>query len=607
MHRVCMTVLPVSLLVHICATAVLLANHVHTRWAYVAVDIAIVVFACIKAIQLATLRSSPLLLTTSTQDTAQDPAKRAGGKDPLLLYVAGLGFLLLMIGIRYNYSGYVYDGTVTQLVEHTRIATPFFSDEWAFAGYVHDVTTQYRLPNLNPLVEDSRQLYNFLSPYIILVAGLVVSTGLDIFAQYWILVLIFQIFFLYTCFVWFRSCSISTEWSVVGIALLILIPQSNILPGIWVMLPAFVALPFIFWAYKNFAEYNFTLSYRYKIYGWLHVLLASVLYPPYAVLMAVYAFFALCIRLRTHVFYLLGFIGTLCGMLLVFLYVADIPVRSDTLRDVIRIIISAAVHKQFVISSPAVWEFVPKIFFITACIGLVCWFKTKNVSVYAKGVSVGLIVFLGVLLSSTYVWGIELILNHQRVVFLILIGMVFMTIVLGEYITRSMLYRNSILLTLVIGLQIVSMTLVPYTKMVKWDGVTIHHTSVDKKIESRPLATDLLPVTLSGRVDGLDVGTSTARFLAAPYVSLAIGAMTSLQPISTVESYVSVAGYQYADFMRLTNCEQRYSKAKELGLTYVVVHHTERVMLDSCTQFGLYKELGSTYVIYNIGVDKSKK
>ena len=204
LNKVLMTVLPVFILCHLVWTLVLLGNNVENRNAYLIGDAFMSFFALIAVLKISLYSSpSPVEYYAPPKHSSALPGaslEKYPRIKPFLVALVIIGSIFLLYSVRSNYTGALYDGTVIEQVTDIRIASPMFSDEWVIAGYVSDTVGRHTLPTFNIFNDTAPAVYNFLAPLISVLAGFMISTGLDIFSHYWLYVLIFQIFFIYVFF-----------------------------------------------------------------------------------------------------------------------------------------------------------------------------------------------------------------------------------------------------------------------------------------------------------------------------------------------------------------------------------------------------------------------
>lgn len=623
-YKALMVVLPVSVLSHMIWTAVLLANNVADRNAYMVSDLVIALCSLVWACRLLIVFSfknpfeyiahdSPVRIPDRLTGHEVGNAVRYSWLKKVMMIVVFIGFFGLLYSVRTNYTGMIFDGVEIHRVEHQKIQTPMLSDEWVMAGYIQDTAERRMLPNFNIFFADFGSIYNFLAPLIVSFAGFIIATGGNMFTQYWIYALLFQCFFIYTFFIFLRKSGISAIGGLLGVFMLLWLPESNLAPGIWVMLPAYMGLPFIWLAYFSLLEYRFAFAYKYKVYMMLNIIVAGLIYPPYLVLVVVYGILLQVMGLKLKIIPILLFFAALAGSLYVTLYAGHMSAGMDHVKDLLRVVWESIVRNRFVISTSELWQYVPVIFFITTLGGVFLWFRSEVVDRELKKFIATTILVLGLMLAGVYVWNIEIILSHQRVVFMCWLGMILTSMFLLDYLGRKVI-RNSTttdtlqygVLTCFILVEVCLLTFFPYTKLVPWSGVTATDTVGEHVLDARPAVTSLFSPDMRDYLNSLMIGTTT-KVLAVPYVNLAIGSMSRLQPISTVDSYISVAGYTYSEFLKLPTCEDRYSKVRELNVSYVVLYQADLFILQGCPGFVLDRQIDSLYYLYRTVVDKSRK
>lgn len=607
-YKAFMVVLPVFVLSHMIWTMVLLANHVTDRNLYVVGDAVIVVCSLIWIFRLLKAFSSK----NPFEGVAVHRTNDGGGLKVVTAIFVFVGFLGLLYSVRTNYTGMVFDGVEIHRVEHKKIQTPMLSDEWVLAGYVQDSAERHVLPSFNPFFVDFGSIYNFLAPLIVSFAGFIISTDGNMFTQYWIYALLFQFFFIYTFFIFLKKSSISTVGSLLGVFILLWLPESNLAPGIWIMLPAYAGLPFIWLAYFALLEYRFAFAYKYKIYMWLNIIVAGLIYPPYLILAVIYSVLLQVIGLKFKIIPVFLFFAALIGSLYVTIYAGHMSAGIDNAKDLLRVVLESMVRSRFVISTAELWHYVPTVLFVTTTGGFVFWFKSEVVDRELKKLVAVTVLILGSMLIGVYIWNVEIILSHQRVVFMCWLGMIMMSVFFFDYLVKKIVKDSFLekfqfgMLVCFIVVEICLITFLPYTRFVPWSGVIATDTVGEHMLDSRPVVTSLFSPDARDYLNSLMIGTTT-KVLAVPYVNLAIGSMSRLQPTSTVDSYISVAGYTYSEFLKLSTCEDRYRKAQELGIAYVVLYEADVPILQNCPRFALDRQIDSLYYMYRTVVDKSRK
>jgi hypothetical protein len=621
-NKILITILPVAVLSHLVWTFLLLVNHVEQRTMYLIGDGVIALWVIVSVFRL----SAQYISTNPLEDVAEQTSvvvstypvleQRAESYRwiKLSLGIAVLiGTIGLLYSVRIQYTGPLYDGTEIQQVVQQHIKGPMFSDEWVLAGYVQETVNRRSIPTFNIFENAPPNIYNFLTPLISALAGFMITTGLDIFSYYWVYIFIFQLFFIYVFFTFLRNCKISGLGSVVGVLLLAFLPESSLAPGIWIMLPAYVGLSFIFLAHAAMQEYRHTYAHRYKVYMWLHIILACLCYPPYLLLSIVYTICLGFARVKLKfVPTLFSFLGGV-ALIGIVLYSAGVEIQIASIQNTLRALWYPLVHSRFGVSTGAIWHYIPYVFFVTAAGGIYAWFRSARIDREMKYMT-GIVLFVGIsLLTATYYGNVEIVLSHQRTVFLCWLFMIVMTVYFLDTVLNTF-FKNKInfgfqcgILGILLMFEILCLTIMPYSRLVRWQGVVATADTGELLFEARPVVTSIFPDDIRYQLEEFTTGTSTARILAAPYVNLAVGAMTDLQPISTADSYVSIAGPSYANFIAIPSCKDKYNKAIEWNLNYLIVHKTEQSLIQNCPEFSLIKQINPYYYMYRVTVDKSRK
>lgn len=599
LQDVLIKILPISILLHIVWTSILLAGTVSGRTPYIVGDSIILGIVIISVLKSWITYSDRMPLEYYSRPGNLEVGRPDQWMQRILVAIGFIGAILMLYSVRLQYVGPLYDGTTIQQVSGERITAPMFSDEWVIAGYIADTARKHALPTFNIFDDQLPPVYNFLAPLVIGMAGIGITTGLDVFEYYWLYVFIFQIFFVFVFYIFLRACKISSIGSLIGVVLLVFLPESNFSPGIWIMLPAYIALPFLFLAYLSHIQYQFVFAYRFKVYAALSLVVAFLAYPPYLVLAIVYAVLLCIIRMKwTFIPSVISGIGLLT-LVYFTAFSTGIDIRALNVETVLRILWDPVVHARFAVSTGAVWSYIPFVFFGTTIVGIYFWFKSLEIDRGLKEWMAASVVIVLSLLGATYYGNVEVILSHQRVVFLAWILMIILTAFCIDA-WKIIFLRNRPhpsypywALGILIGGQVLFLTAVPYTTLVRWKGVFVGGEFGTTGLEVRPVATKIFEEDVR-KVIVQAVPGGTGTVFASPYVSLALGALTSLRPLATADAYISLSGPSYAQFLRSGVCEE----AERAG--WLVVHTSDLDKVQKCQNLVFIRQIPPVYHLYRV-------
>lgn len=617
--------LPFAGIAHIVLSLCLLGLHVGGRAAYLIGDMAILAAwaACMVALSprlMPSLRPTPapsLTGLSSTTPRLVDRAKKA------LPGIAVCLSILMLWSVRLDYAGPAYDGSIVIDATDARTALPIFSDEWLMSGFAKKTMEKRTLPIFDPLKREFEHRDNFLAPLISGIAGLSISLGIDPVRSYWIFVFAFQAAFASIFYFFLRTFRLSTFSAALGTVLLICLPESNLAPGIWVMLPAYVGLAFLIAGLAlGQAEWPIAhSSVRMRRSGIAaNLALASIVYPPYLILIAIYLF----VTNRKSPERLAWFAAIAAVGIFFIIKSTGMKFGLNTLLPLAETVWRMAVHERFASSTPAIWKFIPAAFFLTASIGYAVILKRGDLSASHKRV-VGLgVPFFGTLAIVTYAFDKEVLLSHQRSVFIFWLLMIVATCAFVDRFSQVALKKIArfrsrdvealvsraaspsaivphIALIGLISVQAAMLALGAYQDLPPWRGVVADVDPIIGPIASRPIMLRMLPDEYAERVAPL----GSLRFIADPYVSLALGATTGLEPVSATPSFMSISGPTLADLRDAGTCADKIEFAKRQGISLLIAHVSDLSIASCATPLSGMRlrsdiDLGDRYSLYQI-------
>jgi hypothetical protein len=576
--------------------------------------------------------------------------------------------LLLSIGllwsVRWHYTGDIYDGVEVGRLpdlnyvpflplpgqskfssgpfQPQRLTLPAFSDEWVVAGFVQKTTARHTMPDFHPLDDSIAPAENPLAPLILLLSAVMRYSGIDIVGQYFLYVFAFQLLFVLAFFLFLRACRVSVLSSLIGVMALLFLPESNVMPGIWVMLPAYVGAIFLmlsFWFLARASRISMAINGDFKqdpdekkrkqkrsvlisnIFATLSLLIGCVLYPPFVVVACVYVFLALFRKAsasRVSVFLVL-----LVVAVIIFVKTIGVHLYADNIVPLLVSFTKILMHARFGISTVGVWGYLPVWFYVLAMIGTWVWFAseggfvgatetTTQVGSKEKIVMAFCLLLIAGLLILTYAFDIELMLSHQRLVFFAWLIMIAMAAYALDRLWKYRWLSNAAFVLLIAG-QIWLGVSGMYQNLVPWRGVVTRADVLFDSVAASPVMTDMLPIDFESRIAAVISGKVSAKsaevsakeeagqkpkLLAPPHVALAIAATTDMPPVSTVDSIVSVKGPSFDDFRILPSCERRYDFVKKNQATHVLVHTSDEFLIKNCPQFKYVMPMGMHYDLY---------
>lgn len=547
----------------------------------------------------------------------------------------------LLWSVRLNFTGYSYDGTLVQKESHASLALPAFSDEWVIAGFVQKTAERGGLPNFHPLDSSIPPAENMLAPLVMLLALVMKVTGVDIVTHYFAYAFAFQALFVLAFYAFMRACRISRPASLIGLCMLLLLPASNIMSGIWIMLPSYIGIIFLMIAYACLAKRNAIAGFAFdgnaapdiqwrrtrkawSALGFASLLIGCVIYPPFLMLASIYAVWFF-IKNSSYVW--LGiFLIALAAIAFGFIKIVGVPMHVDNIIPFWHSFSNVLIHSRFGVSTAAVWTYVPVLFYICAISGLFLWFaKPRNADQFGEKSIIGYCIFACVaLLVLPYCFDREFVLGHQRAVFILWIIMIAMASYALERMAKRVLKADvsaketgkgrtiSALTNAAIGAIILVQCIVlfsnAYPSMPRWQGIATIADPMMEQISATPVMTNMLPVDFEKTIDSVlaryAAGQSTAHaskrpaLLSEPHLALAISATTDMAPVSTVDSIVSVAGPSYTEFAALESCDQKYAFMKKNAATHVLIHDIEGRFVAGCNRFAHIADLKPHYLLY---------
>lgn len=585
----------------------LLGFHVQGRVAYLIGDIVILIaWICFLASCSPRPRSkfAPAFVPQAEAPGAESFFKKHGRK---ILAMAAVCMTILMLwSVRLGYTGPAYDGVRNIDVVDERIRLPIFSDEWLMSGLALKSIEKRTLPLFDPLKREFEHRDNFLAPLISGISGLSISAGIDPVKSYWIFVFAFQALFASVFYFFLRTFRLSMPAAVLGTMSLICLPESNLSPGIWVMLPAYVGLVFMLAAFALIqAEWpDAHSSIRMRRSGVAaNLVLASLIYPPYFILIAAYLF----MTNRKSPERLAWFAAIVAGGIFFLIKSTGMQFGWNTVMPLAETVGRMVMHERFASSTAAIWKLIPVAFFVAATMGYVTILKKTDLSAnHKKLIGIGIPAF-GILALCTYVFDKEILLSHQRTVFIAWLLMIVPVCAFvdrfARVVARGRAYprAGAIAMLALIGGQAALLAFGAYQGIPPWRGVTATVDAIIGPIASRPIMLRMLPDGYAKQISLLP----NMRFIADPYVSLAIGATTGLEPVSATASFMGITGPTLADLKKKKTCEEKMAFADEHGISFVIMHVSDQ-FLAGCDPRGPRSglradiDLGDRYSLYQI-------
>ncbi len=608
---------PIAGLLHMFLAIGLLWLNIESRAAYIIGD---------SLIALAWIGSFVFLLAKNKP--AKDKLSQAGQAKkslhaPWPRLAAALTIALCIFAlwsVRLSYGGPAYDGVMVSDISRERIVLPVFSDEWLYAGFARKAAERRDLPLFDPFggAESGNALPgNFLLPYVAGISGMMISTGIDAVDQYYMYVFAFHLAFILALYAFIRSFGIGRAGALAGLVLFICLPESNLMPGIWIMLPAYVGLLFAMMGLTlangmldtgkdegmdEAGSWQTRLMRAAGIIGiWANFALASLIYPPYLI------FVFICFVLRsgqTKKKFAFTIAGAACAALLI-AYIAGMRAgfSSAGFGGLAHAAWEMLVRPRVGAATEAVWSFIPAVFFIIAAIGLWIAMMRAELGLFQKKTLLFGAFGLGIMTEFVYLFDKEIILSHQRTVFLLWILMIVMASFSIDSAWKKLSKNKRLIMPLAYGplvLIVAAICMVvsgAYQRIPAWKGVTADVDFLVGPVPSRPIMLSMLP---RGFEDALVEKKGT--FIADPYMSLAIGATTNLRPLSASPSFITLDGPTLAEFNGLKTCQEKGDFASKHALSFVIVHASAHVSADAlagCAGFAFDKNIGERYRLYD--------
>ncbi len=614
---------PIAVLLYVFITLIFLQQRINSSWVYVVSYLIIALLWICSFVFFFTKTKNYCFDNSSYTDLAV--AKEENFKPTLVLVSLALCIFALW-SIRLNYNGYAYDGVEISEITGGKTTLPIFSDEWLYAGFAKKTAERHELPFFSPfgdmaVVQDSLQS-NFLAPYIASLAGFMIGTGVDVVTRYHLYVFAFHFVFVLIFYAFLRSFRISRFASVLGLVLFLCLPESNLAPGIWIMLPAYVGLSFVLGgmilinnrlAHSYVNGLQSTLRWqKWRMLGiGANFVTASLLYPPYLVLV-VLGLVLRYLKSPIKIIWLFSIAGAI-ALIVTRLAGHGMIISFSGLGDIIKIIWDMFVRHRVGAATESIWSFIPIPFFFMAIAGLFIAFTKKGLEIFQKFFLLLASSIIGILVISTYLFDKEIILSHQRAVFMLWILMIAMVCFFVDFIIEKVSkWRNGQLwlrITPMIPLSRKSALIIfsilciilfayvslsgTYQKIPPWKGVIANVDFLIGPVPSRPIMLSMLPRDFEEKLQN-----KKGKFIADPYISLAIGATTNLQPISASPSFITINGPTLADFKKINTCEGKYDFAIDNSLSLFIVYISDN-MIENCPEFKFSGNLGEHYLLYD--------
>jgi hypothetical protein len=576
---------PVAALLHVFFSLILLQRHVESISAYALGDLLI---ACLWICSFVFFHKK-----IKAQHFGTDPAAstRAECLERIFVSIALALCIFALWSVRLNYSGPAYDGVTISDIAHEKIALPIFSDEWLYAGFARKAAERHELPLFSPFGDGVSQSSqgNFLAPYVGGLAGFMLSSRIDIVDQYHIYVFAFHLVFVLMLYAFFRSFGLRRFLAIFGLILFICLPESNLAPGIWIMLPAYVGLIFVFGALilMNLNTYVLMLR-KWRIIGiCANGILASLIYPPYLILAAI----AFAFRHIKSPKKIITLFVIMAAASLIIAKLAGSGISIKTAWDM-------SVRDRVGAATESIWAFIPIVFSLMAIAGLYIALVREDLEIFQKKLLLFGTFILGMIIACTYLFDKEIILSHQRAVFMLWILMIvmvcfFVDFIIGKIKKTRHAQVSIVLLSICIILLAYGSIFGMYQRIPPWEGITANVDVLIGPVPSRPIMLSMLPTGFEKILEN-----KKGRFIADPYISLAIGATTNLQPISASPSFITITGPTLADFKHIKTCDEKARFAEKNSISHVVMYASEDV-LAPCSEFKFSGKLGKHYFIYD--------
>ena len=206
---------------------------------------------------------------------------------------------------------------------------------------------------------------------------------------------------------------------------------------------------------------------------------------------------------------------------------------------------------------------------------------------------------LGMMTACVYLFDKEIILSHQRAVFLLWLLMIVMVSFCIDSAWKKLSKNKRLGISLKHGslvLVVAAICLVAsgaYPRVAAWKGVIANVDFLVGPVPSRPIMLSMLP-------RGFEHALVEKKgiFIADPYISLAIGATTDLRPLSATPSFITLSGPTLADFNGIKSCKEKADFAAKHAVTFVIAHASSDA-LAGCTEFVFDKKIGERYRLYD--------
>ncbi len=520
--------------------------------------------------------------------------------------------IALLWSVRTSYSGPAYDGVELISVDRVKTSLPTFSDEWVIAGYVQKSVERDRLPDFHPLDDSLRPAENPLVVLLTAFAFVSKYAKLDMVTDFSVFVFLFQAAFVLAFFLCMRACNVSVFSSVVGVVALLFFPESNIMQGIWIMLPAYIGAIFLMLAFVSLSDAD---TRRSRFWPACLLFVAGIVYPPYLIIAIL--FFAVSFIIRPRIRQLIAYASVLLAGAFLFVVLMKVEISASNVPLLFDSFLRIAFHERFGVSTASTWGYMPIAFYVMGLLGAYAWFANSDDTMCKKRKTalascIAILVALSLLGPA---FDVDIILGYQRVIFLSWLVLVMMAgfaldRILG-WLARMRPFNRGLsahawtvsALCVIVAFQSLLVWSGAYPKFVPWEGVATRQGIFVKSISALPVMKRMLPDDFEDRISLSVSGAGddrTARLLAPPYVALAIAASTDMAPVSTVDSIVSVQGPSYLDFEKLGTCEARRDFTRKAQATHVLVHVSHAGMVDGCDSFRSVMSIGDRYHMYSV-------
>jgi hypothetical protein len=465
---------------------------------------------------------------------------------PLLCFGLGSVFFLKT---HYSYTGEVRTIHGMASVINDFYPYPLYSDEWVGSLFVKRIIETGSLPLFNAFYPDVEFL-NFLLFFQSFTSHEMMLFGLDPIIHYSLLSVLLALGVMLVSFFLIKSWGVSLFSSSLVMIFVPVVLNTTHTPGLLFYLP--FLLSFFFLLLSLLSE-----SHQETKAFILFLALSFIVYPAILVLIILLPLilFRQSIRSKLNYFYLLGFSLFLPIILLVLQGYSFQNVFSKILENVIH---PKVTHfHEFLFP----WTMISIPLFFLALLGVYASFK-KKLELYL------FLIFLGF-----FLWGVEhftttfFFLEHVRVITITSYLLILASTLGVDYLIDRVRIKESRVVLSSFFIFLASFSLVSAFDLsrleklkviLKWqnDVVTSPKNHINRYLHEDDLR--------------LFQGLSGKRFLAHPWKSLILAAVTGNYPLDTKHSTLSIFLYDYHKFLKLP-CHKRKAVMEKYKIDYVYV------------------------------------